>query len=146
YQPLGELAVGRLEVDDHRLRALELVGNLLCVVEALWGDHVHGGDAGAAAVPRRGPAATATARRGLLGGVVHRTDPAATGRGLVVAEDVVDVVLAATAPRRHAADGLARRHGSLVERHLAARVALVVIALLDVIALNEAEVLERASP
>src|SRR4249919_956439 len=49
-QPLGELAVGRLEVDDHRLRALELVGDLLGVVEASWSDDVHGGDA--TSVPR----------------------------------------------------------------------------------------------
>src|SRR5205823_580353 len=38
------------------------------------------------------------------------------------------------------------RDGGVVEGHLAAGIALVVLALLDVIALYEAEVLERASP
>src|SRR3954454_6355944 len=44
-----------------------------------------------------------------------------------------------------ATDGLARRHAR-VESHLTPCVALVVLALLDVITLNEAEVLQRASP
>src|SRR5215207_6764530 len=92
------------------------------------------------------PFPAAAPRLGLLGGVIDRaTSPASRG-GLVVAEDVVNVLLATTAATRgRAARGLARRDAR-VERHLAAGVALVVLALLDVVTLNEAEVLECASP
>src|ERR687884_66898 len=40
-QPLRELLVRALEVQDHRDRVLELVGDLLGVVEAAWDDEVH---------------------------------------------------------------------------------------------------------
>src|SRR5215208_2675826 len=140
-QPLRELAVGRLKIDDHRLRALELVGDLLGVVEASWGDDVHRGDASAVA---RGSttAASAAARLRLLSGVLHRANESAARRRLIVPEDVVDVLFSsAAAPAPGALDRFPRR-GSLIERHLAAGVALVVLALLDVVALNEAEVLK----
>ena len=39
-QALGELLVGRLQVEDHRRRVLELVGDLLGVVEAARDDEV----------------------------------------------------------------------------------------------------------
>src|SRR6266487_6133813 len=40
-QPLRELRVGALQVQDHRDRLLELVGDLLRVVEAAWDHEVH---------------------------------------------------------------------------------------------------------
>src|SRR4029079_10159260 len=46
-QALGELAVRRLEVEDHRDSVLEPVGDLLRVVEAARQDQVHPGGAGA---------------------------------------------------------------------------------------------------
>src|SRR5215204_4096211 len=141
-QPLRELAVGRLEVDDHRLVPLELVGYLLGVVEAPWSDDVHRGDTAAVSAGRAAPA---TPRGRFLHRVVHLAYPAATRSGLLVAEDVVDVVVAGAAARS-APNGLPRRYGRVVERQVRARVALVVLALLDVVALDEAEVLERASP
>jgi hypothetical protein len=91
----------------------------------------------------RGGAAAAAARPWLLRGVVGRSDAAATRRFLV-AEDVVDVVVPPAPARR--SDGLTRSDGGVVERPLAAGIALVVLALLDVVALDEAEVLECASP
>src|SRR5262249_16956766 len=78
-QPLRELAVGRLEVDDHRLGSLELVGDLLGVVEAARGDHVHRGNP--TSVAAGSGAAPAPAWPALLGRVVNRANTAATGGG-----------------------------------------------------------------
>jgi hypothetical protein len=110
-------------------------------------DHVHG-EVRAAAV------ASARSHRHLL--VALRAAPAdraeaaptLTWLGLVLAEDVVDVVGAPPpAARASGRRGLAGCDRGVVEGHLLAGVALVdVLAFLDVVALNEAEVLQRASP
>ena len=80
-QALGEVGVGALEVEDHRDRVLELVGDLLGVVEVLGDDEVHAHLVAAAAVAGRADGAqhARVARRG----------------GDVVGEDVVDLVAAA---------------------------------------------------
>src|SRR5262245_50561301 len=109
-QALGELAVRRLKVDDHRLRALELVGDLLGVVEASRRDHVERSDLSAVAdghrLGRPGPAAAARRRRRLL---LHRAAATAAWRRSVLAKDVVHVLLAGPASRRKRPGCLTRR-------------------------------------
>src|SRR5436190_6732369 len=76
-EPLGEVGVGALEVEDHRDRVLELVGDLLSVVEVLGHHQVHTHLVARAAVSDR---------------TQHpRLSPARRG---VVGEDVVDLVAA----------------------------------------------------
>src|SRR5215208_7434036 len=103
---------------------------------------MHRGDAASVS---GGSAAAAPAGPRLLGSVVHRAGAASARRRLLVAEDVVDVVLP-PAPAR-GPDRLSGSHRGVVDRTLGAGVALVVVlALLDVVTLDEPEVLERASP
>src|SRR3954451_1552565 len=90
-QPLGEVGVRALEVQDHRDPVLELVRDVLRVVEGLGDDEVH------ADVVRAPVAATSSAA---TDGSQHA---GATGLdGGVVGEDVVDLV--AAAPGGQAAD------------------------------------------
>ena len=107
-QPLGELAVGGLQVEDHRDGRLEPVGDLLGVVEASRGDEVDL-DVGAAVA-------------------ADRLQHPAAGR-LVVGEDVVDLVARAAALGDPADRGRARRGAALVDLPVRGRVGLVQVVL-----------------
>src|SRR6476659_7229860 len=124
-QPLGELGVGRLQVQDHRNGLLELVRDLLGVVEAVRRDQV---DANVgASVPPHGPQ--------------HARAPAS--RRLVVGEDVVDLVAtAATVADRPDRPGTRR----VVVLPLSSRVGLVQVRLAVLRVLGEPEIDECTVP
>ena len=120
--------IGRLQVEDDRHRALELVGDLLGVVEVARDDEVDL-DVGVAVADR---AQRARAR----------------GRDrLVVGEDVVDLVAARAARGRQAAH-LRSRSRRAFEGLFGAGLGLEVVLVLGavVVILGEAEVDQRSMP
>src|SRR5688572_19090367 len=123
-QALGEVRVGALEVEDHRDRVLELVGDLLGVVEVLRHHEV---DADAVRP-------TSVADRPQHAGL----GPAG---GRVVGEDVVDLVAAA---RGHAAN-LLTRPVALLELSLGLEVVRVFVVGVALV-LRQAEIRQCAMP
>src|SRR5215208_7164197 len=123
-EPLRELGVRRLQIQDHRRVLLELVGDLLRVVEAVWSDEMHPDVRAVAADRAQHPAAAA-----------HRL--------VVVREDVVDLVARAPALPQGAHGGATRR-GSPVEVLAGLRLVDVAVAVPRV--LGQAEVDKRAMP
>ena len=131
-QPLGQIGVGALEVEDHRDRVLELVGDVLHVVEVLGGDEVDA-DVPAAAAPVPAAAAPPPLDRAQRGG-----PPLGAG---IVGEDVVDLV--APPPRAQPTDVGALAVAVLeLDLGLAVGLELLVVGVV----LGEAEVNECAVP
>src|SRR4051794_5582561 len=122
-EALGEVGIGALEVEDHRDRVLELVGDLLGVVEVLRHHEVHAHLVAGAAVADR-------AQDARLCRVAGR----------VVGEDVVDLVTTAAADAAHLLAGPV----ALLELRLGLEVPALLVDVL--IVLDEAEVLEGAVP
>src|SRR5215208_1656129 len=122
-EPLRELGVRRLQIQDHRRVLLELVGDLLRVVEAVWSDEMHPDVRAVAADRAQHPAAAA-----------HR---------LVVGEDVVDLVARAPALTQRA-HGRATRRRRLV--HVLPCLGLVDVAVAVAGILGKAEIDQRPMP
>src|SRR5919199_98155 len=119
-EALGEVGLRALQVEDHRDAVLEAVGDLLGIVEALRNDEVHTDIV-------RPPVASS-----------YRPQDARRPAGVLVGEDVVDVVAPAAA--RHTAD-VGPLPIAILELHLGLGLGIVVVALL-----RQAEVDERAVP
>ena len=131
-QALGEIGLGPLQVDDDRDRVLELVRDVLRVVERLRDDQVHADlPAGVAAVGR-----AAADRAQHVGASLGRR---------VVGEDVVDLVPAT--PRAEPPDVRPLAIAVLqLLLGLPDRSRLLLLFLVRVAVLGEAEVDERAVP
>src|SRR3954469_13660464 len=123
-QPLRKVGVRALEVEDHRHRVLELVGDLLRVVEALRHDevHLHAGATVVDGAQDAGAGAGGRARR-------------------VVGEDVVDLVAAAARLQPAHVRALA-----VAVLQLALRLGLGLVVAVAIFGLGEAEVDERLVP
>ena len=132
-QPLRELLVGALEVEDHRDAVLEPVGDLLRVVEAARQDEVD-------AATRRRLARRLEVAQSRAAGARARAEDARPLRPARLGVGPVVVVLAAAAPRREPAD--VRPLGVVALELLVGEVAVLVPVLL----LGDAEVDERAVP
>src|SRR5215204_1819939 len=126
-QPLREVRVRRLEVEDDRDRVLELVRDLLGVVEALWDDEVH------LDLAARSPTAPVAPDR-------PQDARFAAAAARLVGEDVVELVAPAALEAPHV------RPVAVAVLELDLRLGLRQRLVARVLLLSEAEVDERAMP